>query len=175
MTRSDARLELRIEARGARHAGERGLPDWYERLTLFGKPLGGEEEVVLFQGNWELRPLVSWLRECESQIRDERTPISQRPGETLGQTLARAYDAVTEDLPDDVFDLAIYSVNHYNRTHNLSVGASGMADFPRLLIGRGSDGHEICNWIADLDRDEAWRYLVDIDDFFASLPAEQDC
>lgn len=163
---------VRLEVRGPRHAGVAGFSDWYENLTLFAEVDGNSSEHILFQGNWELAPLLEWLTNCESAIREQIPPITQRPGETIGQTLARAYDAVSDDLPMDVIDLATETLYQYNRRHNIPLGLPGMAGVPRLLLGRGEHGHEICNWIADVQADDAWRYLFDVEDLFANLPIE---
>jgi hypothetical protein len=173
MTSQPEKVRLRLELRGPRHAGEHGLPDWYEDLTLVAYALEGPSNDHLFKGNWELAPLLEWLTDCEPAIREQIPPITQRPGETIGQTLARAYDAVSDDLPMDVIDLATETLYQYNRRHNISLGLPGMDGVPRLLLGRGEHGHEICNWIANADVDEAWRYLFDVEDFFAHLPVVQ--
>ncbi len=166
-------MKLRIAADGPRHPG--GVwPDWYEGLKLVGTNPATGEAITFFKGNWELAGILEWLTECEEQIRNDDPVIPQLPNETLGQTLARSYDLVTDDLPQDVFDLAITEVGRYNITHNISAGASGMAEFPRLLIGRSEEGYEICNWIQDLEHDTAWRYFFDIDDFYRNLPVENE-
>lgn len=139
-------------------------------LSLLAYPEGSMQEHVLFQGQYDPKLMLEWLRECESKIRHEEPLISQTAGETIGQTLARSYDAVSDDLPIDVIDIASEALYQYNFHHNVVFGAPGM-DIPRLLLGKGSGGHEICNWIDDLDQDTAWRYLFDPDDFFSNLPA----
>ncbi|WP_287016973.1 hypothetical protein [Gordonia sp. (in: high G+C Gram-positive bacteria)] len=171
MTSKPAQAALRLEPRGPRHTGEGSLPDWYEDLTLAAQLLD-RSEIVLFKGNWELAPILEWLEESESAIREQIPPITQLVGETIGQTLARAYNVVSDDLPIDVIDLASEALYQYNRRHNVAIGAPGMDGVPRLLLGRGINGHEICNWISDVDTDAAWRYLFDVDDFFAHLPSE---
>lgn len=168
---ASAKARVRLEVRGKRHAGDAGFPDWSEDLTLIAEVNGRSSEHTLFKGNWGLAPLLEWLTDCEPAIREQIPPITQRSGETIGQTLARAYDAVSDDLPMDVIDLATETLYQYNRRHNISVGLPGMAGVPRLLMGRGEHGHEICNWIADVEADDAWRYPFDVEDFFANLPA----
>ncbi|WP_431817953.1 hypothetical protein [Gordonia jacobaea] len=173
MSKTVQKVKLRFET-GPRHEGEGSHCDWYEDLALVGIPEDGSENIVFFRGNWELAGILDWLHECERNIRQNPPPITQASGETLGQTLARAYDAVTDDLPGDVFDLAIASVSAYNQTHNIAIGAVGMADFPNIMIGRSGSGHEIANWIDDIAHDTAWRYLFDIDDFYRNLPVEDE-
>ncbi|WP_431817948.1 hypothetical protein [Gordonia jacobaea] len=173
MNSSANTFKLRIRTDGPRHPG--GVwPDWYEGLRLVGINSTTGEEITFFKGNWELQGILDWLKKCEEQIRGDSPVIPQLPGETIGQTLARSYEIVTEDLPDEVFDLAISEVNRYNLTHNLAIGASRMDQFPDLLLGRSADGHEISNWIDDTEHSTAWRYLFDIDDFYRNLPVEDE-
>lgn len=162
--------KLRLEVRGARHSGGPRFDDWFEDVTLVIYPANVAPEHILLQGNLEIATVLQWLTDCESKIREQIPPVSQRPGETIGQTLARAYDAVSDDLPGDVIDLATEALYQYNSHHNIAFGFPGMAT-PRLLLGIGHDGAEVCNWINDVDNDAAWSYLFDVDDFYAHLPA----
>ncbi|WP_431817951.1 hypothetical protein [Gordonia jacobaea] len=141
------------------------------QLRLIGYADAPNTENVFFSGRYELGPMLAWLREHESAIRLEITPITQASGDTLGQTLARARNAVTDDLPTDIINLANKSIALYSRSHNIAFGAPG-TDIPQLLLGRGNDEHEISNYINDVEHDEAWRYLFDPDDFFSNLPTE---
>lgn len=125
---------------------------------------------VLFQADLFLEPMLEWLRDSEAAIRDDPPAITQRSGETIGVTLARAYDLIDDGLGVDVALLVHKALYHYNSHHNLGFGAPGM-DFPRVLIGRGEHGIEVCNWIDNAAEDNPWRHVVDVDDFFAHLPA----
>lgn len=125
---------------------------------------------VLFQADLFLEPMLEWLRDSEAAIREDPPAITQRPGETVGVTLARAYDLIDDDMDVDVALLVYKSLFHYNSHHNFGFGAPGM-DIPRVMIGRGERGVEVCNWIENATEDHPWRHVVDVDDFFAHLPA----
>ncbi|WP_431817949.1 hypothetical protein [Gordonia jacobaea] len=141
------------------------------QLRLVGYTDAPEPEHVFFAGRYKLGPMLAWLHANESAIRLGFALVIQASGETLGQTFARARDAVTDDLPTNIIDLANKSLAHYNRKHNIAFGAPG-TDIPQLLLGRGNDEHEICNYINDLEHDTAWRYRFDPDDFFSNLPTD---
>lgn len=55
------------------------------QLRLIGYADAPNTENVFFSGRYELGPMLAWLREHESAIRLEITPITQASGDTLGQ------------------------------------------------------------------------------------------
>ncbi|WP_143690325.1 hypothetical protein [Williamsia sterculiae] len=149
-----ATVALRLEVRGSRHPGGQH-PDWFDDVVLVAYTVHPNREQILLRGNLELQPMLEWLRDCEQQIRQQRPLTTQRAGETIGQTLARSYDAIGDNLPRDDIDIASEALYQYNAHHNLSVGAPGMNSVPRLLLGLGSDGTEIANSITDISSESA--------------------
>ncbi|MGZ8177570.1 hypothetical protein ACXVUM_06520 [Williamsia sp. SKLECPSW1] len=165
---------LRVELRGARHDND-PLPDWYDGLTLVFYSADGTEHILL-QEALELDPLLEWLDENEHYIRNEQPYVPQRPGETISQTRHRvgANKLLGEDHDfDDLFRLVEEANWSYHSHHYINLGFNvGTDDLPKIYIGPGLDGVEVCNYIEN-DNDTAWRYLFDVDDFFATLPREK--
>jgi hypothetical protein len=139
-------------------------------LSLILLELDDQPAEVLIQADLFLEPMLEWLETNEALIRDDPPVMTQLPGETIGQTLARGYEFIDDDMDVDLALLVYKTLYQYNSTHNIVFGAPGM-QIPRVLIGYGADGFEVCNWIDDRETDTAWRHLIDIDDFFANLPS----
>ena len=167
-----------MEENPARHGRLRlevhGTPDpdpqfrhYYDgvRLVFYG---ADGSETVFFDTTLDMRTFLEWIAENEGSLRHEYPPIEQRPGETIADTQRRAYECMTDDMDEDIRMLVAAACWGWNQRHNIKSGMPGMI-LPRLIIGPGADGIELCNYIEEIG-DDVTRYIIDIDDFLTHLP-----
>jgi hypothetical protein len=117
------------------------------------------EEYLIFETQWDIKPLLQWFRENLPYIINNPFPITITDGNCIAKEIFDFYE--TADVENEI---QINSIFEYRRQHGIRFAMRGV-DIPDIYIGIGFDGHEISCW----NKESMWRYKIKIDSFESRL------